>query len=358
LLCSMADTKTYKSAVGIRGDCLYCPLPFSIDSYWNCEADCHHCYLRKLNRTWGQDLRPADPEQIRRKLEAGLKNKNPKTSLANALRLKKTIRFGNKTDPFQPAEIKHKVSMRILQHLIDLNWTFVIQTHFLGNLVLCEPLLQEARDKKLLTVMPVISPGAEWDWETLERKRTTPIDKRFRIMRRWVRTGYAVGVNGEPFIPGLHTTEQFRDLLLRLKDIGVESYNTYNLHLNDHVAKRFHSIGLDIEKIWTMNQDRPWRKIQKKLCEIADDVGIRLGCPDFVNTGSDWKEQANTCCGINVPNPSLFNTHYWKSMLQAGHDKEHIENTTWEGIGNKEEGLKILTGKKGDFYTMKDAGVL
>ena len=348
---------TYQAAVGCRGDCLYCPLPLSIDSYWNCLTDCHHCYFRRLNRTWGTDLRPADPEAVRRKLESGLKNKNPRSPLAAALSRKITIRIGNKTDPYQDAEREHRVTRRILEHLQDLNWSYVVQTRFPGNLLADEDVFSRDRfggNKALITIMPVISPGAERDWETFERKRTTPIDKRLRLCRRWIRAGYEVGVNGEPFIPGFHTVREFRDMLRRLKSHGIPSYNTYNFHWNDYVAKRLDDIGVDIERIWYHNRDVHWKPILQQLLAAAKREGIRLGCPDFVNTGWRWKEEALTCCGINVQNPSTSNTHFWKLRLQEGETPEEILED-WNGIGDRETAGKILRGDKCDFYTMRDA---
>jgi len=353
-----STTRTYGAAVSVRGDCLYCPLPLSIDSYFNCLTDCHHCYSRRLNRTWGTDLRPADPEQVRKKLENGLKNKNPRSSLAWALRHKKTLRLGNRTDPYQDAEMEHEVTRRILRHLIDLEWTFVIQTKFLNNMTRDWELLQEAAKKELLIVMPIITPGGSYDWKVLERKRTSSIATRLNIIRQMIDAGWHVGVNGEPFIPGLHTIHQFQKIIRRLKEVGVCSYNTYNLHLNDYVAKQLHSIGLDIEKIWTMNQDKNWAPIQKELCCIAQQEGMILGCPDFVNTGPDWRERTNTCCGIRVPNPSKFNTHTWKRRLQRGKPANRVLRGTWEGIGDKELGKKIVKGVPCDNYTMKDAGMI
>ena len=345
-------TRTYQAAVGVRGDCLYCPLPLSIDSYWNCLTNCPHCCFRRLNRTWGQDLRPADPEHVRKVLENGLKNQNPKSTLAWALKLKKTLRLGSKSDPFQEAEKEHRVSERILEHLIDLRWSFAIQTRFVGNLLEVEHLLAKAHDLGLLTLIPVISPGAESDWEILERGLTTPIPRRLRILSRWIKRGWNIGVNGEPYIPGYHTPAQFRAFVKRLVKAGVPSYNTYNLHLNDYVAKQLHAIGIDIVSIWENNQDGPWRLLQQRLCSIATQEGIRLGCPDFVNTGWGWKEQANTCCGVNVPNPSLFNTHHWKKLKQDGVAEEEILNQTWEGIGERALAEKVVCGKKCQFYTM------
>lgn len=352
--------KTYKAAIGIRGDCLNCPLPLSVDSYFNCLTDCHHCSFRSLNRAWGTDLRPANPMEIYRKLENGKRNKNPRSSLAHALSLKKTIRVGSRTDPYQKAENEYGITRHILECLIELNWTFVIQTRFLHNLMLDEDLLSQAHRKGLLTLLPVISPGGEYDWEILERKRTTKLRTRFRILRRWIKKGWNIGVNGEPFIPGLHTIEQFRSIIRRLKAIGIQSYNTYNLHFNDYVAKRLHEIGIDIEKIWYYNQEGKWRQIQRQLCEISKEKNIRLGCPDFVNTGSNWIEQANTCCGVNVPNPSLFNTHYWKKKLQKGKavDPNHVLLSTWEGIGDYKLGVDIMEGHPCKVYTMRDAGMM
>jgi len=346
--------KTYKAAVGIRGDCLYCPLPLSIDSYWNCLTDCHHCYFRRLNRTWGTDLRPADPDAVARKLENGLKNKHPKSALAWALKLKKTLRVGNKSDAFQDVEMKYGITKEILKILIKNKWTFVIQTKFLHNMMGYEDLLKKAHKEKLVTILPIISPGLEGDWEILERKRTTPIKDRGKIIKEIIKRGWPIGVNGEPFIPGLHTIADFSATLDFLKEIGIKNYNIYNLHLNDYVAKRFHSIGLDIELIWKMNQDAQWGKIQKQLCEIALEKDMILGCPDFVNTGWSWKEKVNTCCGINVPNPSRFNAHHWKHSMQKGKSPQYLFKKTWEGIGDQKVAKKILNGEKCEFYTIKD----
>jgi hypothetical protein len=121
-------------------------------------------------------------------------------------------------------------------------------------------------------------------------------------------------VNGEPFIPGYHTVDQFEDTLKLLKAYGIKSYNTYNLHLNDFVAKNLHQIGIYIEKIWYHNRDEEWRPILRQLIDLAQRYDIILGCPDFVNSGS-YTEQSNTCCGVTVPIPCTFNLMTWKKLL-------------------------------------------
>ena len=335
---------------------MYCPLPFSLDSYWNCLINCHHCYFRRLNHTWGRDLRPTDPAQVYRQLRNGLKNPRPRSYLAHAMKLRKTIRLGNKTDPFQPAERTHRVTLRLIRILNKLKWSYVIQTR-------CTELMMEYEEwllqsSSLVTVMPVISPGLSKDWQLLERKRTTHPRFRLKTLKHLSNNGLNCGVNGEPFIPGYHTVTDFERAVRLLKEYGVKSYNTYNFHFNAFVAKRLHAIGIDIERIWYYNRDQYWRPILQQLLDIAKKHDIRLGCPDFVNTGPDWYEKANTCCGIDVPNPCEFNSHHWKWLIQEGHDPQYVFDRTNDGIGNPDEARKIITGEECDFYTMKDARML
>ena len=340
----------------MRGDSLYCPLSLSLDSYGNCLEDCWHCYLRNLNHVWGEDLKPVDLDLLDKKLHAGLSNKTPKTPLAFALAQKKTIRWGNKTDPFQNIELKHKIAPEIFFLLNKYDWTFVIQTRFTHILMNYDRWVDRSYNKELITIMPVISPGLEKDWEILERGRTTPIDVRFENIKHWLNKGINLGVNGEPFIPGYHTLKDFETTMKLLKKYRIPSYNTYNFHFNPFVAKRLHAIGIDIEKIWFYNQDTEWRKILAGLYEIADKYGIKLACPDFVNSGKDRIEPANTCCGVNVQNPCTFNTHYFKKFKQLGKASTTIFDRTWDGTGDEETGKKIINGIKCELYTLRDGG--
>jgi len=348
--------KLLKNSITIRGDSLYCPLSLSLDSYGNCLTDCWHCYFRNLNHIWDQEIKPADIDLLEKKLSNGIKNKTPNSFLSHCLKNKKTIRWGNKSDPFQEVENKYKIAIEIFNLLIRLNWSFVIQTRFMHNLKKYEKYIFRAFDKNLITIMPVISPGGEKDWEILERKRTTSIAERLKYSNFLIRKGIPLGVNGEPFIPGYHTIYDFENILKLLKDHCISSYNTYSFHFNAFVAKRLHKIGIDIEKIWYYNQDKEWKKILEKLIDLSKKYNIKLGCPDFVNSGKNYIEPSNTCCGINVPNPITFNTHYFKKYKQKGFSTEKIIQLTDDNSGDMELAKKIIDGEKCDFYTLEDAG--
>lgn len=350
--------KLLQSSLTVRGDSVYCPLALSLDSYGNCATDCWHCYLRHLNHTWGQDLKPIDLDKFRKDLVNGLKNKNPKTPLAHCLSRKKTIRWGNKSDPFQKAELQYRVAESIFRTLIELDWSFVIQTMHTDIMMEYEWCILDAKDADLITVMPVVSPGLDKDWEILERGRTNAPRQRLHHVRSLQRKGVPCGVNGEPYIPGYHTVQDFEDTLKLLKEYGVKSYNVYNFHFNPFVAKRLHAIGIDIEAIWEANQDANWKPVLQRLLDLSVKYDVLLGCPDFVNTGPTWKERANTCCGISVPNPCTFNTHVWKRRIQDGEDPTQVLLDTWDGSGDQQQGQAIVCGKKSSFYTLADAGVV
>lgn len=345
--------KLLKGGLTIRGDSLYCPLALNLDSYGNCLADCYHCYFRNLNYVWGQDLKPLDLELFERKLVNGLNNKKPKTPLAWALAQKKTIRFGNKADPFQDADLEYHVSGSVLSILKRMSWSCIINTRFTENMKCYFSMIIEM--KNFVTVVPVISPGFERDWEILERGRTTPPQQRLEDLCYLKKHGVSVGVNGEPFIPGYHTVDEFEDMLKRLKSLGLNRYNVYNFHYNAFVAKRLHSIGIDTEAIWEYNQDFLWSQILQKLLDLATKYNIILGCPDFVNANRlGYRQISNTCCGVDVPNPTTWNTHTWNRLKQEGIPMEEIIEKTWDGVGNYEQGKEVLMGTSKDFYTMRD----
>lgn len=348
--------KEYKNPFCIRHDHLTCPLPLTLESYWTCEADCHHCPGRKLNEVWGKEQRIADPFKVAHKLDLALRALHPATPIARALAAKKTIFIGRKADAYQPIERKSEITRRYIETLNRLEWTHIICSRYTNNMERDVTLFR----KGFTTVLIEITVGGEGDWELFERMRTPAISDRLRAAARWRKAGVQVGIRGEPFIPGYHTIQNFRDILTRLKEYGLRSYNIYNLHLNPYNAKRLSGIGLDIEKIWRHNQDRLWKPIQQELCEIADEKGIILGCPDFVNTPPEWRCRANTCCGVTVGNPFRYNTHTFKRLLQNEYSPKEVLRKTWEGIGtpnDRQEGERILKGTSKDHYNMKDAGL-
>ena len=346
--------KRLKQGLTIRGDSLYCPLALGLDTYYNCEADCVYCFCRQLNAVWGADFRPLDMEHFERELERGLKSSpHSKSPLSQALRQRKTLRLGNKSDPFQPAEGIHHCTRRALELLAPLNWEVKVETKYTHWLQECSDLL--VRMKAVITIS--LSCGMERDWELLENKRVAPVQSRIEAARFFCAHGLQVGFIGEPFIPGWNTAQDFDAVLRRIKAAGVTRYNVYNLRLNAFVAKRLAQVpGLDIERVWTLNQDTAWRPQLLELLDIARRRGVKLGCPDFINSGQ-YQNPANTCCGVDVRNPTTFNFIKWKEQWMAGGGSFTLEDLdkSWDGVGDYELGRALWEGRgPTDLYSWGD----
>ncbi len=340
-----------KTGLTLRGDHWYCPLALQLSTYWSCENACRHCYLRRLNRTWGNDLRPLDVDLLLNQVKNGVKNPNPKSPLAAAIAARKTVYLGAKSDPYQPAEQKYGVTRKALQILLHYGFSVVIATKYTSYLERDRKLFEKYQPQVI--IMPIISPGLERDWTELEKEGTTNPIARFADAQVWQNRGFKVGINGEPFIPGFHTVDEFKRAIGMVRAFGIKSYNTYNLHFNDWNAKEMNAAGIDVEAVWEGNQDKAWRPVLQELIEIAKEFKVVLGCPDFVNSGS-YVEESNTCCGIDVPNPCTFNFIHWKKLRKAGHSDKDIIDMTWDGVGDLEYGKKLIKGEVKDLYTLDD----
>lgn len=268
-----------------------------------------------------------------------------------ALQLKKTIRLGNKSDPFVPQEKKYRITKQVLSFLKSLNWEVKLETK---NAEFALEYFDLLVDMKAIITFS-LSVGMEKDWELLEGKKTSSVGSRLEAAQAFLQAGLQVGFVGEPFIPGYHSEKEFESVLKLIRSYGINRYNTYNLHLNPFVAKRLVEVpGLDIEKVWKSNQDIIWKSILRDLIQIAQEQDVILGCPDFVNSDT-YRERSNTCCGVEVENPCTFNFITWKRDLldKGGLDKNYLEST-WDGIGDFSKGESHFFCQSHDAYNWQD----
>lgn len=347
--------KTFKTPLTIRGDSLYCPLAFGLDTYYDCPYQCSYCYCRALNHTWGKgEQRVADPDAVLEQLERGLVNKNPRGSLANAIARKKTIRFGNKSDPFPPEEQHEQATQKILEGLKRLNWSTKLETKT-TDFMLDGYLRHLHPSKDVITV--TVTCGLDRDYKAFEPSSLPTPEQRLVALQNAAQLGFQVGVIAEPFLPGWHTVEDWKTFLTALRDHGIGRANVYHAHLNAFVLKRLNDIdGVDVEKVWEENQDDRWKPILLEIIELSKQAGIILGCPDFVNSGG-YREPCNTCCGVDVVNPTSFNFITWKNTaLDNGSVDWAAAERSWDGIGDRELGQKVFNGEATDFYGWKELG--
>ena len=345
---------TYKSPLTIRGDSLYCPLAFGLDSYWQCPYNCLYCFCRALNHTWGNEQRCADPAAVLEQLERGQANPTPRSPLAWAIHNKNTIRFGNKSDPFPPEEAELGVTRNILAGLQRLNWSIKLETKTIDFL---KPDYLPLLDPDRVIITCTVTCGLNRDRKAFEPIDLPTPEARLRALADAQQLGFQVGVISEPFLPGWHTLEDWDQLLMALQDHQIKRVNVYHAHLNAFVLKRLNELPeIDIEKIYSLNQDVKWKPILHEIIKRTELAGITLGCPDWVNSGS-FKHDCNTCCGVNVPVPTRFNFINWKEFgLVWGNIDWEMAQGFWDGVGNLVAGQHAFDGTSSEFYGFRDIG--
>ena len=106
----------------------FCGLPLRLDTYAGCAFQCKFCFARyRGGATAGETIRPADPASLRRTFGRALIDQKPGI-LAQFLRRRVPVHFGGMSDPFQPAEQRHRVTRSALEILGRFQYPTVIST--------------------------------------------------------------------------------------------------------------------------------------------------------------------------------------------------------------------------------------
>lgn len=112
--------------------CYLCDLPIRIDSYIGCSHGCKYCFAKKFS-----DISKIKIGESPSTLEAFIKGRRNKE--CNWCDWSIPIHFGGMSDPFQPCESVHKVTLEYLKIFERTQYPFVVSTK--GILAIKEPYL-------------------------------------------------------------------------------------------------------------------------------------------------------------------------------------------------------------------------
>lgn len=165
----------------------WCRWNDRIDPYGcGCAHDCSYCYAKSLldfRKLWNPaDPAVADPEKIRRVV-----SKLPKD---------KVIRIGGMTDPFQPVELKHRVTLSLLKALEEHRVPYLIVTK--SDMIVQEEYLS-VMSKDLAHIQITITSTDDELTKTYEH--APAVSRRIKAVERLQELGYDVQVRLSPFIP-------------------------------------------------------------------------------------------------------------------------------------------------------------
>jgi len=179
----------------------------SINAYRGCEHGCSYCFARPTHAYLGHSpgleferdiyVRSNAVEQLRREL-------------ADKRYKPKPIAMGTNTDPYQPAERKHKLTRGILELLLETKHPVTITTK--SALVVRDlDILKPLAELNLVRVALSITSMDHKLSRKMEPRASTP-EKRLEAVRLLSEAGIPVSVMAAPMIPAINDMELERIL--------------------------------------------------------------------------------------------------------------------------------------------------
>ena len=118
-----------------------CPIPYRIDTYWGCKANCVYCFSQdfiRRNRRYRPEEQQSqsylianDPTEFSLWCMRVLNSPyNYKRGQEVAFKERIPMKIGGVSDPFPPIESKKRVTYKILQTLDTIDYPCALQTKF------------------------------------------------------------------------------------------------------------------------------------------------------------------------------------------------------------------------------------
>jgi len=118
-----------------------CPIPYRIDTYWGCKANCVYCFSQdfiRRNRRYRPEEQQSqsylianDPDKFAQWCKATTEaDYNYKRGQEVAFKERVPMKIGGVSDPFPPIESKKRVTYKMLQTLDEYDYPCALQTKF------------------------------------------------------------------------------------------------------------------------------------------------------------------------------------------------------------------------------------
>lgn len=182
-----------------------CDLPVRFDTYKGCSHMCAYCFVQSKF-----DISQISKGEGAQSLMNFIKGKRDKTT--NWCDWDIPIHWGGVSDPFQPIEKKHRLSLDALRVFAETKYPVVISTK--GKLIAEEPYLSLLGRCNAVMQFSLVSPK----YNKLEKGAPT-YEQRIEIIRKVAPKAKRVIVRVQPFV--LEVKEDLLKALPLYKEIGV-----------------------------------------------------------------------------------------------------------------------------------------
>jgi DNA repair photolyase len=229
--------KVYTTPLGITSQFTFCGLPLRLDSYTGCAFQCTYCFARvRGGNSFEGKVRPADYKKIEGIFSSALDSKSHNVGMiAQFIRHRVPVHFGGMSDPFQPAELRYRITEKILRLLSKYDYPTVISTK--GDLILSEPYITLLREMKHIVVQFSFSSSLD-NMSTVFEPFSAPPSKLMKSMENLANLGINVTCRWQPFIPGV--SESPEEFVSRMASTGCKHIGFEHLKIP---VERGHSLS-------------------------------------------------------------------------------------------------------------------
>jgi DNA repair photolyase len=179
----------------------------SINPYRGCEHGCSYCFARPTHAYLGHSAGLDFERDIYVKVNAV---EALRAEIASPRYKVKPIAIGTNTDPYQPAERKHKIMRGILEVLLEARHPVTIVTKSALIVRDLDILTELARLNLVRVILSITSMDHKLS-RMMEPRASTP-SRRLEAIRLLAEAGVPVGVNAAPMIPAINDMEMERIL--------------------------------------------------------------------------------------------------------------------------------------------------
>jgi len=237
----------------------------SINPYRGCEHGCSYCFARQTHAYLGHSAGIDFERDIYVKVNAA---DVLRRELSSARYKVKPIAIGTNTDPYQPAERKHKIMREVLKVLLETKHPVTIVTK--SALVVRDlDILTEMAKLDLVSVAISVTSMDHKLSRNLEPRASTP-ERRLEALRLLAASGIRTQVMAAPMIPALNDMELER-ILDAAAAQGVQSAGMILLRLPGEVR--------DVFREWLLRHYPD--KLNHVLNLVRDSRGGRDNDPRF-----------------------------------------------------------------------------
>ncbi len=275
----MREYKSFIKTVG-GNEGTKCRYPTRLDTYGcGCSHNCRYCYARSLLEFRGL-WRPGDPAvadigKISRKLDG--------------IQPGSVLRLGGMTDCFQPAEKRHRITLRVIEELNRRGISYLIVTK--SALVADDDYLK-IYDPDLAHVQVTIT--ATDDRKAFEYEKASSISSRIEAIEKLQMNGIDTAVRLSPFIPEYIDFDKLGGI--RCDKILVEF-----LRCNSFIRKAF---PIDYSEYTVKQSGYRHLPLEKKKEYLSRIKGFRemTVCEDETEAYEYWRRNVNhdpeDCCNL------------------------------------------------------------